>query len=232
MTDTDHMKSENEKSAAVCAETQGTPIETPQETGDTDDQPAQDKVDAANNKDVLIDGKRPRWYVVHAFSGSENRVVANIKEKAAKEGIEHLFLELLVPQEEVTEVRRGVKRTTSRAFFSGYVLVRMVLSDATMHLIRSIDRVTGFLGDKERPAPLSSKEVERLKGSVKEAKEATPAAKTFLVGQHVKVVDGPFKGLEGLVEMVQEDRSRLKVSAMVFGRATPIEVGVVDVEKS
>lgn len=175
---------------------------------------------------------KARWYVVHVYSGSENRVVREVKEKAEKEGLSELFEELLVPQEEVTEVRRGVKRNVKKVFFSGYVLVRMVLNDQTMHLIRGVDRVTGFLGDKEQPSPLPEADVARLKGRVEETKEAAAQEVSFAAGDHVKVIDGAFKGVDGVVEVVLIERQRLKITAMFFGRATPIEVNFVDVEKA
>lgn len=176
---------------------------------------------------------KPRWYAVHVFSGSEDRVIRAIQEKAEKEGMTDHFVELLAPKEEVVEMRRGVKKNVQKTFFSGYVLLHMILNDASMHLVCSIDRVTGFLGNN-KPAPLSQAEVAQLKGVVEEAK-TKPEEKTveFTPGETVGVISGVFSGLNGVVESVIQDKgkNRLKVSAMVFGRPTLIEVDFFDVEK-
>lgn len=173
---------------------------------------------------------KPRWYVVHVYSGSEDKVIREIRERAEKKGLAEGFLELLAPKEEKVEVKRGVKKDVQKSFFPGYILVKMLLTDETRHLVHNIDRVSGFLGGKDRPSPMSEKEVARLKGAVEESREQPQQEISFMVGEYVSVVGGPFKGLRGMIDVIS-DKNRLKVLADVFGRQTPIEVDFADVEK-
>ncbi|WP_137392491.1 transcription termination/antitermination protein NusG [Rhodoligotrophos defluvii] len=172
-----------------------------------------------------------RWYIVHTYSNFEKKVAETLKEQAAQQGLEHLFEEILVPTEEVVEVRRGRKVTTERRFFPGYVLVRMEMTDQAYHLIRNIPKVTGFLGSDNKPIPISNAEAERILHQVKEGVERPRPSVMFEVGEQVKVSDGPFASFNGLVEEVDEERSRLKVAVSIFGRPTPVELEFGQVEK-
>jgi transcriptional antiterminator NusG len=172
-----------------------------------------------------------RWYVVHAYSGSEKAVAAQIKEKAEKQGIADKFDEILVPTEEVVEVRRGQRVNAERKFFPGYVLVRMDMNDDTWHLVKSIARVTGFLGVKGKPSPISDNEAQRLMTQMQESAEKPRNSVSYQVGETVNVTDGPFNSFAGVVESIDEDKGRMTVSVSIFGRATPVELEFTQVAK-
>jgi transcriptional antiterminator NusG len=173
-----------------------------------------------------------RWYVVHVYSGFEKKIAQQIKEQAAQKGLAEAFDEVLVPAEEVTEVRRGQKVSSERKFFPGYVLVKMDMSDDAWHLVKDTPKVTGFLGSKHRPSPITESEAQRLLSQLKEGvdKPRKPAV-IFEVGEQVRVADGPFTSFMGSVEEVDEERSRVKVSVSIFGRSTPVELEYSQVEK-
>jgi transcriptional antiterminator NusG len=174
-----------------------------------------------------------RWYIVHAFSNFENKVAQSLKEQADQRKLSHLFDEILVPSEEVVEVRKGRKVTVDRKLYPGYVLVNVDLTDEAYHLIKNTPKVTGFLGaDKAKPVPISTAEAERIKGQVVEGATHAKPAITFEIGENVKVSDGPFASFSGIVEEVDENRSRLKVAVSIFGRATPVELEFSQVEKT
>jgi transcriptional antiterminator NusG len=173
-----------------------------------------------------------RWYVVHAYSGSEKTVAAQIKEKAEKQGIADSFAEILVPTEEVVEVRRGQRVNAERKFFPGYVLVRMDMNDETWHLVKNIARVTGFLGVKGKPSPISDNEAQRLMTQMQESAEKPRNSVSYEVGETVRVIDGPFNSFTGVVETVDDDKGRLTVSVSIFGRATPVELEFTQVQKN
>ena len=158
-----------------------------------------------------------RWYVVHAYSNFEHKVVQSLKERIKLHGLEDKFGEILVPTEEVVEVRRGQKTNAERKFFPGYVLVRMVMTDDTWHLVKNTAKVTGFLGGKGRPSPISDSEAERIVKQVQEGVERPRPSITFEVGEQVRMADGPFTSFNGVVEEVDEERSRIKVSVSIFG---------------
>jgi transcription termination/antitermination protein NusG len=173
-----------------------------------------------------------RWYIVHAYSNFENKVAQSLRDQAAQRGLEDFFEEILVPTEKVVEVRRGRKIDTERKFFPGYVLVRCDLTDEVYHLIKNTPKVSGFLGaDKARPIPIPDAEAARIKGQVQEGVDRPKASIRFEIGEQVRVADGPFASFNGIVEEVDEDRSRLKVAVSIFGRATPVELEYSQVQK-
>ena len=172
-----------------------------------------------------------RWYIVHAYTNFERKVADAIRERAKAAGIEGLFEEVLVPTEEVIEVKRGRKVQSERKFLPGYVLVKMEMTDPAFLLIKNTPKVTGFLGAENKPMPISEDEAMRILHQVKEGVERPKPSITFEVGEQVKVADGPFASFQGHVEEVDEERSRLKVAVSIFGRPTPVELEFGQVEK-
>lgn len=173
-----------------------------------------------------------QWYVLHVYSGFEKKVASSIKEQARQNGMDHLIQEVLVPIDNVVEVHKGNKKVNAeRKFFPGYVLVKMDMTDESWHLVKNTPKVTGFLGGRGRPTPISDKEADRLLRQIKEGIDRPKPSVTFEIGEQVKVSDGPFTSFNGLVEDVDEERGRLKVSVSIFGRATPVELEYSQVEK-
>jgi transcription termination/antitermination protein NusG len=173
-----------------------------------------------------------RWYVIHAYSNFEKKVAESIREQAKQRGLSDLFDEILVPIEKVTEVRRGKKVDAERKFFPGYVLARMDMTDEAFHLIKNTPKVTGFLGADNKPMAISDTEAARIIHQVQEGIERPKPSVSFEVGEQVRVSDGPFASFNGIVEEVDDARSRLKVAVSIFGRATPVELEFGQVEKS
>lgn len=172
-----------------------------------------------------------RWYSVSVLSNFEKKIAEQIRTKVAEQGLEEQIDEVLVPTEEVIEVRRGKKVSAERRFMPGYVLVHMEMSDEGYHLVNSINRVTGFLGPQGRPMPMRDAEVQAILGRVEEGQEAPRQLISFEIGEKVKVNDGPFEGFDGMVEEVDEDNQRLKVTVSIFGRETPVELEFTQVNK-
>jgi len=172
-----------------------------------------------------------RWYVIHVYSGFERKVAASIQEQAQKKDMQDKFAEILIPTEEVIEIRRGAKVSAERKFFPGYVLIKMDLSDETWHLVKSTPKVTGFLGSRDRPSPISEGEAMRILTQMKEGVERPKHSISFEIGEQVRVTDGPFTTFSGMVEGVDLEKNRLRVAVSIFGRSTPVELEYSQVEK-
>ena len=173
-----------------------------------------------------------RWYSVHVLSNFEKKVAESIRETAAQQGLEDEIEEVLVPTEEVVELRRGKKIQTERRFMPGYVLVKMELTDRAYHLVTSTNRVTGFLGPQGKPTPLRESEMARILNQVEEGLDRPRPSITFEIGEDVRVTDGPFESFSGMVEGVDEENARLTVTVSIFGRATPVELEYGQVAKA
>jgi transcription termination/antitermination protein NusG len=172
-----------------------------------------------------------RWYVIHAYSGFEQKVASSIEEQAVQAGMGEMFEQVLVPVEEVVEMRRGARVSAERKFFPGYVLAKMEMTDESWHLVKNTPKVTGFLGSGGRPSPITNAEAERILHQVQEGIERPKPSILFEIGEQVRVCDGPFNSFNGIVEDVDEERARLKVAVSIFGRATPVELEYSQVEK-
>ena len=174
-----------------------------------------------------------RWYVVHAYSNFEGKVKEALEERVEREELQAFFGKILVPTEEVVEMRMGQQRKSDRKFFPGYVLVQMELTDETWHLVRDVPRVLGFIGGtSDRPAPISEKEANLILSRVEDGVNKPRPKVLFEVGEMVRIIDGPFKDFNGNIEDVNYDKSKLKVSVLIFGRATPVELEFAQVEKA
>jgi len=172
-----------------------------------------------------------RWYVIHVYSGFENKVANSIREQAKQNAMEDEVIDVQVPTEEVVRMRRGSKVSSERKFFPGYVLVRMNMTDESWHLVKNTPKVTGFLGGRGKPSPITDAEADRIMHQVREGIERPKPMITFEVGEQVRVSDGPFTSFNGMVEEVDEEKARLKVAVSIFGRATPVELEYSQVEK-
>ena len=172
-----------------------------------------------------------KWYIIQAYSNFEKRVKESLERDAEEKGLSHLFEEILVPTENIVEVRKGRKVESERKFFPGYVLAKVDLTDAAYHLVKNTPKVTGFLGSANKPMPVSEKEVARIVGQIQEGVETGRQTIIFDIGETVKVIDGPFQSFNGTVESVDEEAARLKVLINIFGQGTPVELNYVQVEK-
>lgn len=173
-----------------------------------------------------------KWYVLHVYSGFEKKVKQSIEEQAKQAGMDDKIVQVLVPSEEVIEVRRGSKVTNDRKFFPGYILLQMEMTDHAWHLVQNTPKVSGFLGTKERPTAISEVEAQRILNQVQEGVERPKPSVIFEIGDSVRVTDGPFTSFNGQVEDVDEERSRIKVAVSIFGRSTPVELEYTQVEKA
>ena len=191
-------------------------------------------MDSNDGTQAAAQGAAPsdlRWYIVHAYSGMEKAVERNIRERIARAGMEAKFGRILVPTEEVVEIKNGQRRTTERRLFPGYVFVEMVMEDDTWHLVKHTSKVTGFVGGaRNRPAPISEEEVQKIVSQMEEGTEKPRHKVEFMVGELVRVKEGPFTDFNGTVEEVNYEKSRLRVSVMIFGRSTPVELEFGQVE--
>ena len=184
---------------------------------------------AAEGKAGKLDQKR--WFIVHTYSGFEMKVRDSLKQRAEAMGMNEVIEDILIPTEEVVEIRDGKKRRSTRKFFPGYVLVKMQMSDDAWHVVKNTPKVTGFVGTGNKPVPLTEAEVERIVNQVTVAAHKPKPKREFGVGETVRIVDGPFSNFTGQVEEVNEDRSTLKVMVTIFGRATPVELEFLQVER-
>ena len=173
-----------------------------------------------------------KWYIDQAYSGFEKKVVESIKDILTKSKLESHLGEMLVPTQEVTEVKKGKRTKKQKKYFPGYVLVRLEMTKQVFHLIKNLQKVSGFLGSGDQPTPITDAEIERILGQVSESANNPKSGISFEIGEKVKVCDGPFASFNGLVEEIDEEKSRLKVSVSIFGRATPVDLEYNQVEKN
>lgn len=180
----------------------------------------------------VINKMAKRWYVLHVYSGFEQKVSDAIFEKAEKSGVRDYIEDIMIPTEEVIEVKRGQRVNAERKFFPGYVLIKMEMNDDVWHLVKNVPKVTGFLGANNKPAPMTNKEAEQLIKQMEEGIDRPRPSVMYDIGEEVKVTDGPFASFNGVVEEIDEDKQKLKVSVSIFGRSTPVELEYTQVEKS
>ena len=174
-----------------------------------------------------------RWYVVHVYSGSEKRMAEAINDQIVRKGMQDYFAEVLVPTEEVVEVKKGKKRNAERKFFPGYVLTKMEMTDETYHMVKALPKVSGFLGHTQgKPSAVPESEINKILQDIEEGVTSPKPSITFEVGEQVRVSDGPFASFNGLIEEIDEERARVKVSVSIFGRSTPVELEYTQVEKA
>ena len=172
-----------------------------------------------------------KWFIIHTHSGFETKVIESIREEVKKRNLESLFKDYLVPTQKIFEIKKGKKVEGEKKYFPGYIMINMIMNDDTWHLIKKIKRVSNFLGAGNQPVALRKEEAERILNQIQEGMESAVSTVTFEIGETVKVADGPFASFNGVVEEVDEEKSRLKVAVSIFGRATPVELEYTQVEK-
>ncbi len=172
-----------------------------------------------------------KWYIAHTYSGFENKVKSTLEEKIKSLGKEELFGQIVVPTEQVVELVKGKKRTSSRKFYPGYIMIQMVLTDETWHIVQDMEKVTGFLGGRTRPVPISDEEAQKILARMEDGREKPKPKFFFEEGDEVRVIDGPFNNFNGVVEEVKPDKAKIKVLISIFGRSTPVELDFVQVTK-
>ncbi|UCH08075.1 MAG: transcription termination/antitermination protein NusG [Deltaproteobacteria bacterium] len=172
-----------------------------------------------------------RWYIAHTYSGFENKVKVTLEEKIKSLGKEEFFGQIVVPTEQVVELVKGKKRTSSRKFYPGYIMIQMVLNDETWHIVQDMEKVTGFLGGRTRPVPISDEEAQKILARMEDGREKPKPKFFFEEGDEVRVIDGPFTNFNGVVEEVKPDKAKIKVLISIFGRSTPVELDFVQVTK-
>jgi transcriptional antiterminator NusG len=182
-------------------------------------------------ENTSIQGNEMAWYVVHTYSGYENKAKLALEERIRAAKKERLFGEIVVPEENVVELVKGQKRTTKRRFFPGYILIKMVLTDETWHIVKNTPKVTGFIGDKVRPVPVPESDVQKMTHRIAEGQVKPRPRISFQEGENVRVVDGPFSNFNGVIEGVNQDKGKVKVLVSIFGRSTPVELDFIQVEK-
>ncbi|GAU07554.1 transcription termination/antitermination protein NusG [Desulfoplanes formicivorans] len=185
----------------------------------------------AEQREEVFDASQARWYIIHTYSGFEHRVEQTIREMMRTGQTEGLIYDVIVPTEKVVELVKGQKRTSTRKFYPGYALVKMVFNDTSWHMIQSIPKVTGFIGGKSRPTPLSDRDAEKILSTIESRKQQPRPKFYFEKGDEVRVIDGPFSNFNAVVEEVNYDKGKLKVSVSIFGRQTPVELDFVQVAK-
>lgn len=203
-----------------------------EEIGDSVEEDANSRIEEPEELAVKEPHPDLNWYVVNAYSGFEMKAKRSLEERIRTHGMEELFGEVRVPEETVVELVRGQKKTSTRKFFPGYMLVQMVMNQDTWHLVKETPKITGFIGDETDPAPLSPDEVSKVLQQVEEGASAPKAKMSFVEGETVKVIDGPFSDFNGTVEEVRPEKGKVKVLISIFGRATPVELDFIQVEKS
>ena len=170
-----------------------------------------------------------RWYVIHTYSGFESRVKQSLEERIVAAGMEDSFADILIPEEDVVELVRGEKKTSKRKFFPSYMLINMDLNDDTWHIVKDTPKVTGFIGSKDKPSPISTEDVELLKTRISEGTLKPKPKFSFEVGDHVRIIDGPFTNFDGVVDEVKPEKGKLRVIVSIFGRSTPVELDFIQV---
>ena len=173
-----------------------------------------------------------RWYVLHAYSGYEKKVAESLVEQANKLGISEFIVDVSVPTQKIVEVKRGTRINTERKFFPGYILIKMVLNDDTLHIIKNTPKLSGFLGTQGKPTPISNSEAERITEQMIHGEETPRPAILYEVGEQIKVIDGPFASFNGHIEQIDEEKAKLKIAVSIFGRPTPVELDYNQVEKA
>lgn len=173
-----------------------------------------------------------KWYVVHTYSGFENRVKLSLQERIVTANMQTFFSDILIPEEDIVELVSGEKKTSKRKFFPGYILVRMEMNDNTWHLVKDTPKVTGFIGGRDKPTPIPDKDVELLKSRIDEGTLKPKPKFKFEEGDHVRIIDGPFTNFDGIIDEVKPDKGKLRVIVSIFGRSTPVELDFIQVVQS